>query len=203
MPSAKMGLSRFVLACIDEIPFPSCLQRDWRADQRCGLSRANCKKKRAMDISTPLFVQKPKKQKGPWASVLPTVPDFSLCDATYLKMRESRRQPENVAPPPKLRFGFPKQMIIHRPFRHKSIPSFKLLYSRSISPVKSFLVFCFLSIPNIIFQTQNRKEAQYIEGTLSKSCKCAPCSQPQDILFRIAYMGCISKLSKSLPFQVT
>jgi len=37
-------------------------------------------KKRAMDISTALFIQQ--KQIGPWAAALPTVPDFFFFDVT-------------------------------------------------------------------------------------------------------------------------
>jgi hypothetical protein len=65
------------------------------------------------------------KKKGPWIFPRPfsfknpktkrTVgigsahgPGFFFMRYYSFKNRESRRQPENVAPPPKLRFGFPK-----------------------------------------------------------------------------------------------
>jgi len=69
-----------------------------------GPSHAGCKKKGAMDISTPLFIQK---QKGPWAAVLPTVPDFFIRRYSF-KNRELRRQTPKCWATTKVALRIPK-----------------------------------------------------------------------------------------------
>jgi hypothetical protein len=73
-----------------------------------------------MDNSTPLFVQtlKTKRTVGSGSA---HGPGFFFRRCYLCRNRESRRQTEVAAPPPELRSGFPKCLIMQRLFQHKTL----------------------------------------------------------------------------------